>query len=166
LAKPTKLDCAFLSIVLLTGSFVVSPLAVTALLLLIAQLEERSTDPAAVAAIATELRAAVAAIQCDPIHQLHLPLELELERIVSVRTAAILRNVSTDSIIRHFGPYIVRTGNKVRGIKLKYVLDLAGNVPQLPKPRRKKNPLALPRKRRIGQGSPKRRISSTSELTP
>jgi hypothetical protein len=141
-------------------------LATAALLLLIAQLEEQVSNPTAVATMAKELRAAVQAIERDPVNQLRLPLELELERIVSVRTAAILRNVSMDSIIRHFGPYIVRTGNKVRGIKLKYVLDLAGNVPQLPKPRRKKNPLVSPRKRRIGQGSLKRRISSTSELMP
>jgi hypothetical protein len=142
-------------------------LAVTALLLLITQLEERSTDPAAVAAVATELRAAVEAIQRDPIHRLHLPLELELERIVTVRTAAILRNVSMDSIVRHFGPYIVRTGNKVRGIKLKYVLDLASDVPQLPQPRRKRKRLVPPRKRRIAQGSPKRRDTTTApELTP
>jgi hypothetical protein len=134
-------------------------LAVAALLLLIAQLEERATDPAAVAEVATELRAAVEAIQNDPIHRLHLPLELELERIVSVRTAGILRNVSVDSIIRHFGPYIIRTGNKVRGIKLKYVLDLASDVPQLPKPRRKKSPHVPPRKRRFGQGSPKKEAS-------
>jgi hypothetical protein len=116
-------------------------LAVTALLLLISQLEEQATDPAAVAEVAAELRAAVEVMQRDPIHKLQLPLELELERIVSVRTAGILRNVSMDSIIRHFAPYIVRTGDKVRGIKLKYVLGLASDAPQ---PRRKKHNLIPP----------------------
>jgi hypothetical protein len=131
-------------------------LATAALLLLIAQLEEQGSDPTAVAATASELRAAVRAIERDPINQLRLPLELELERIVSVRTAAILRNVSVDSIVRHFAPLIVRTGNKVRGIKLKYVLDLGSEIPTLPAPRRKKHTLVPPRKRRIGQGSPKK----------
>jgi hypothetical protein len=126
-------------------------LATASLLTLIGQLEQAAADPAAVAVVATELRAALKALQRDPVHQLCLPLELELERIVSVRTAAILRNVSTDSITRHFAPYIVRTGNKVRGIKLKYVLDLASDAPQLPKPRRKKHTLIPPRKRRTGQ---------------
>jgi hypothetical protein len=137
--------------------FLLVSLAVTALLILISQLEERATDPAAVAVVAAELRTAVETIRRDPISKLHLPLELELERIVSVRAAALLRNVSMDSIIRHFAPYIVRTGNKVRGIKLKYVLDLAGDAPRLPQPRRKKNALSPPRKRRFGQGSPRRK---------
>jgi hypothetical protein len=126
-------------------------LATASLLTLIGQLEQAAADTAAVAVVATELRAALKALQRDPVHQLRLPLELELERIVSVRTAAILRNVSTDSITRHFASYIVRTGNKVRGIKLKYVLDLASDAPQLPKPRRKKLTLIPPRKRRTGQ---------------
>jgi hypothetical protein len=138
-------------------------LAATALLLLIAQLEEQATDPAAVATVAAELRSALEAAQRDPVHRLELPLELELERIVSVRTAAVLRNVSVDSIIRHFGSYIVRTGNKVRGIKLKYVLDLATDVPRQPQPRRKRSRLVAPRKRRFGQGSTK---GTATDVTP
>jgi hypothetical protein len=142
-------------------------LAVAALLLLISQLEEQATDPAAVAEVAAELRAAVEVMQRDPIHKLQLPLELELERIVSVRTAGILRNVSMDSIIRHFAPHIVRTGDKVRGIKLKYVLGLASDAPRPPQPRRKKHNLIPPRKRRTGQGSPKGATpTTTSEIAP
>jgi hypothetical protein len=136
---------------------VVSSLAVTALLLLVSRLEEQATDPVAVAEVTAELRSAIQAAQRDPIQRLGLPLELELERVVSMRTAAILRDVSIDSIARHFAQYIVRTGDKVRGIKLKYVLGLASeDVPQLPSPRRKKTPLTGPRKRRLGQGASKK----------
>ena len=146
--------CASISNVLLMDVEPMSALAVTALLLLVAQLEERATDPTAVAEVAAELRSAIQAAQQDPVQRLGLPLELELERIVSVRTASILRDVSTDSIVRHFGSYIIRTGNKTRGIKLKHVLGLAGDAsPHLPPSRRKKSQSVPARKRRFGQGS-------------
>ena len=125
--------------------------ALAALLLLVNQIEDQAHDPAAVAAAASELRQALLVLKQDPISRLSLPLELELERVVSIRAAALLRNVSVDSIARHFAAYIVRTGNKVRGIKLKHVLDLGSEMPRLPQPRRK-NPVAL-RKRRTGQGA-------------
>src|SRR5262249_59843368 len=107
---------------------------------LIGGIEDQAHDPAAVGAAASELRQALLTVKNDPVARLGLPLELELERVVSIHIAAVLRNVSVDTIVGHFAPYIVRTGNKVRGIKLKYVLDLASEMPRLPQPRRKKSP--------------------------
>jgi hypothetical protein len=126
---------------------------ISTLMLLLAELEERALDPEAVAEVVAKLRQALIALRNSPIAKLGLPLELELERIVSVRTAALLRDVSMDSIVRHFGDHIVRTGGKIRGLKLKHVLDLAPETPRLPQPRRKKHALVPPRRRRFGQGA-------------
>jgi len=114
-------------------------------------------NPTAIAAVATELRPAFEATRRDPVARLGLPLALELERIVSIRTAAILRDVSLDTIAKHYKKHIVTTGGKVRGIKLKYVLDLVDDLPSLPRSRAKRKVLA--RKRRFGQGA-KRAIAA------
>jgi hypothetical protein len=135
------------------------PLAVTAFLLLLARVEDPAVqaDPVGIAAVAAELRPAFEATQHDPVTRLGLPLALELERIVSIRTAAILRDVSVDSITRHYNQHIITTGGKVRGIKLKYVLDLVDDLPPLPRGRAKRK--MLMRKRRFGQGA-KRSIAA------
>jgi hypothetical protein len=125
-------------------------LGVTALLLLVTRLEDAPHDPAAVAAIAREFRDSLLAVERDPVQRLGLPLELELERVVSLRTAAILRDVSIDTMARHFTREIVRTGGKVRGLKLKHALGLDANVPELPRPRAKRRPFP-PRKRRTAE---------------
>jgi hypothetical protein len=140
-------------------------LAVTALLLLIAQIEERAHDPTVVAEAANELRQALLVAEQDPVGRLNLSTAIELERIVPLSVAALLRGVSVDTIARHFSEYIILTGTKTRGIRIKHVLQLGEDSPQLPRPRCKKIPLAPPRKRRFGQGSQKGRIVSP-ELAP
>jgi hypothetical protein len=132
------------------------PFAVAALLLLINQLEtpETITDPVAIAATAAEMRTSLEAMARDPVQRLGLPLQLELERIVSVRTAALLRDVSVDTIKKYFKQYLVKTGDgdKMIGIRLKHALSLAEESISLPPSRAKRKPPQA-RKRRVGQGA-------------
>jgi hypothetical protein len=132
-------------------------IALAALLLLVNQIDEQAADPVAVAAAASELREALTALKSDPVVKLGLPIELELERIVSIRTAALLRNVSVDSIIRHFQQFIIYTGGN-RGLRLKHALGLDPGAPRLPKPRRKT--AVPPRKRRFGQGAKSKTLNT------
>jgi hypothetical protein len=143
-------------------------LAVTALLLLIAQVEEHAHDPMAVAETANQLRQALLVAEQDPLGRLNLSTAIELERIVPLSVAALLRGVSVDTIARHFKAHIILTGSKMRGIRIKHVLELGEDTSRLPSPRRKRTQLVTPRKRRFGQGLTKGKFSipSASDIGP
>jgi len=108
------------------------------------------------------LRQALLVAEQDAVGRLNLSTTIELERIVPLSVAALLRGVSVDTIARHFKGHIILTGSKMRGIRIKHVLELGENTSQLPSPRRKRTPLVAPRKRRFGQGSTKGKVPTPS----
>jgi hypothetical protein len=119
-------------------------------------------DPIALEIVFDKLESTLVAASNDPIARLNLPIQLELERTVPIKTAALLRGCSPDSITRHYGKFITRVGNKVRGIKLKYLFDLTDEpMPPLPPTRAKRRPPQV-RKRRFGQGA--KQTAATTEM--
>jgi hypothetical protein len=125
------------------------------LLPLLGQLDQQIADPTI---DRQELRLAVAELRTlvidqkkNPVAKLGLPLELELERLVSLPAAALLMDVSEDTLERHLGKYIVNIGPKRRGMRLKHALML--EPVRLPLQRRKRKAATQPRRAVSKRGS-------------
>jgi len=112
------------------------------------QLADLTIDRPELRLAVAELRTIVIDQQKNPVAKLQLPLALELERLVSIPAAALLLDISEDSVERHLGKYIVNIGPKRRGIRLKHALMI--EPVKLPNQRRKRKVATLPRRARAG----------------
>jgi hypothetical protein len=123
-------------------------LAGVCLLPLFGQLDQQITDPTIdrqeLRLAVAELRDIINGMADNPVSILRLPIELELERIVSIPAAALLLDVSEDSVERHLGKFIINLGPKRKGIRLKYALWLHAPADSMPRPRRKRKPALQP----------------------
>jgi hypothetical protein len=124
------------------------PFAGVCLLPLLGQLDQQLADPTIdrqeLRLSVAELRTIVIDQQKNPVAKLGLPLELELERLVSLPAAALLMDVSEDTLERHLGKYIVNIGPKRRGMRLKHALMI--EPVRLPTQRRKRKVATQPRR--------------------